>query len=244
MTRESPFFQEKDLIPFETCNPPKGPNLILSPHPDDEVFGLGGTLALMKQQNIENTVIYVTDGGLGGDPRIRKQEALNALKILGVRNFEFWNIMDRTLFNEKEKLFSKLLSLFKTTKYETIFLPSFQEYHPDHRALTFYTLEFLKEYNPSLDIWLYEINRIGEANRMIDITPVASYKEKAINCYKSQLATSNYFNISLAINTIRSLSVANKNNFFVEAFFNGRADKIKEIYQDHIERYFLQSLNN
>ena len=244
MTQKSHFFQEKDLIPFETCNPPEGPNLILSPHPDDEVFGLAGTLALMKQKNIESTVIYVTDGGLGGDPRIRKQEALNALKILGVRDFEFWDMKDRNLIHEREKLISKLLSFFKDKEYQTVFLPSFQEYHPDHRALTFYALEFLKEYNPSLDIWLYEINRIGEANRIIDITHVISYKKKAIKCYKSQLTTSNYFNISLAINTIRSLSVASKNNFFVEAFFNGRADKIKEMYQDHIERYFLQLINN
>lgn len=60
--------------------------LIFSPHPDDDVIGLGGTLQMLNKSNI--TIVYMTDGSGGYDKskyesNPRKHEATLSLKILG-----------------------------------------------------------------------------------------------------------------------------------------------------------------
>ena len=52
--------------------------LIISPHPDDDVIGMGGTMDLLPNKD-RVRVLYMTNGG--SDLRIK--EALSALKILG-----------------------------------------------------------------------------------------------------------------------------------------------------------------
>lgn len=70
------------------------PLLILAPHPDDETLGCGGLIATATKLGLRPRVAYLTDGegSHTGSPswppeRIaerRRQEALNALYILGV----------------------------------------------------------------------------------------------------------------------------------------------------------------
>jgi len=48
---------------------PAGRVLVLSPHPDDEAIGMGGTLAMHAAGGSEVTVVYLTDGGGLDEPR-------------------------------------------------------------------------------------------------------------------------------------------------------------------------------
>jgi glucosamine-6-phosphate deaminase len=58
--------------------------LIFSPHPDDDVIGMGATIAKMIKFKKHVTVIYQTSGANGGDVLIRQNEAIRALEILGL----------------------------------------------------------------------------------------------------------------------------------------------------------------
>ncbi len=77
---------ENKLIPFHTSPLPPSPWLIFAPHPDDETFGMGGTLLLAAKQNIETRVVILTDGAKGGTAsnlvHLRKSEALEATELL------------------------------------------------------------------------------------------------------------------------------------------------------------------
>ena len=81
---------ESGLIPYACSDLPAGPWLVFSPHPDDETFGLGGSLILASQQNVETHVVFVTDGALGGTTEqdslvnCRKAEAKRAAVSLGI----------------------------------------------------------------------------------------------------------------------------------------------------------------
>ncbi len=59
--------EEYQLLPYNNSDLPRGPWLVFAPHPDDETFGMGGSLLLAKQQNIATHVVFVTDGALGGE---------------------------------------------------------------------------------------------------------------------------------------------------------------------------------
>lgn len=73
--------------------------LITSPHPDDDVIGMGGTMQLLP--NIDNvSVVYMTNGmgGLRGDDNIgtftRIKEAISSVKVLG---YDTKQVIDGTL---------------------------------------------------------------------------------------------------------------------------------------------------
>ena len=78
---------ESVLIPFDTSPLPDGPWLIFAPHPDDETFGMGGSILKAKKEGIDVHLVILTDGSLGGDQinlaETRKKEAEKDSKILG-----------------------------------------------------------------------------------------------------------------------------------------------------------------
>jgi LmbE family N-acetylglucosaminyl deacetylase len=50
-------------IPYQTSKLPQAQRvLVLAPHPDDEIFGCGGALALYVQLGAQVDVVVVTDG--------------------------------------------------------------------------------------------------------------------------------------------------------------------------------------
>ncbi|MEA3486157.1 MAG: PIG-L family deacetylase [Thermodesulfobacteriota bacterium] len=102
---------ENDFIPYEAVrNIGTGNVLVLSPHPDDEVFGCAGTIMRHMESEDPIHVIIVTDGGYQESDdsgsrneyiRIRKEESIQAGAMLGYVP-EFWDIPDRKLaYGEK-----------------------------------------------------------------------------------------------------------------------------------------------
>jgi len=57
--------------------------MIFSPHPDDDVIGMGATIYKLFKFGIKVKIVYQTSGKGGGDVRIRQQEAISAIKSLG-----------------------------------------------------------------------------------------------------------------------------------------------------------------
>ena len=95
--------------------------VVISPHPDDETLGTGGTIVGTTQKNGTKVSILEVSGHLPpfmkiGILKLLKKEALRAFKILGVHNYEFLKIptaMVHTLpvseINKDRTLLIKLL---------------------------------------------------------------------------------------------------------------------------------------
>jgi len=229
-------FTENQLIPYKRSLLPPGNWLVLAPHPDDETLGMGGTLILGQQKNIKIHISWITNGEKGGLPKIRRQEARLAAKLLKIESFDFWGLPDRGVLKEIPQFFKNLKKVL-TKRVKTIFIPNFLEFHPDHRAVSFLALSFLKKIKWSGEIWLYEISRQAEANRLIDITDVAKYKNEAILVYQSQIKENDYQNIALSINRARSYTL--KDCKFAEAFFASTPHLLIEDFFTHYKYYFL-----
>jgi LmbE family N-acetylglucosaminyl deacetylase len=77
--------------------------LVIAAHPDDEVLGMGGTIAVHTSAGDDVRVLVVTDGSstqYPGDAEIRarkEQEALGAAKELGVEDYVHLDLPDMRL---------------------------------------------------------------------------------------------------------------------------------------------------
>ncbi len=250
---------ENELIPYEQSPIPDGPYLVFSPHPDDETLGMGGTIALAAKKGIDINIVFVTDGGQGGDPAIRKKEAQAASDIIGVKNIFYLNLPDRevALIPFPDKTVVKILEQIRP---KTVFLPSFQENHPDHRATTNRVLSLIKNSNQfkiisdsknlqpfipdtsaeelNFQLWFYEINRQGEINRLIDISDVLEVKESAVECYSSQLQQLDYKVHALCLNFMRSITLNGKTNYAEGFWCHDAQEESITPEQNYFSRFF------
>jgi len=208
---------EQDLIPFHAARLPAGPYLVFAPHADDETLGLGGTLVLAARQGIPATVVVLTDGAQGGEVQKRREEAMAACKVLGVKDLCFWDFPDRHLHSHPDAI-TKIAGLVSSIAPGTVFFPSPLEFHPDHRATARFVWQALRNIRYSGLVWHYEISRQAEANRLIDISSVSENKLQALRCYQGQLRQNNYEASALGLNALRSYTLPSTVTY-AEAFY-------------------------
>ena len=155
-------YQESELFPYDVTDLSSFDALVVAPHPDDEAIGCGGVIAHHVRAGRRVKVLFLTDGGqgdlqgrYGGDYRIlRQQSAREALGILGVTEYEFWNYGDRSLYQERFEVQVRLYDAISAFSPTIIYGPSGFELHPDHRTV-FEMLWEAKERN-GLPLALYE----------------------------------------------------------------------------------------
>jgi len=156
-------------------------NLFISPHNDDEA--LFGAYTLLREKPL---VLMVTDSYIQfnrGD-RItaeqRRQETINALKILGCPVF-FAGLRDDTLSEEKLRLLFPNFVGFKK-----IYAPAIHENGNFHHnmigkvAKEFFEVTTYTSYNRT-NLWINGTREIKPTQIEIDI------KNQALNCYTSQI---------------------------------------------------------
>jgi glucosamine-6-phosphate deaminase len=154
--------------------------VIFSPHPDDDVIGLGGTLQKFNKQNV--TVVYMTNGSHGYDkskyshnPRII--EAILSLKVLGYKksNTKF---LELPFYKEKtvtSKDFDIISDLLEELKPNHIFVCNDTDPSKTHNKC--YSIIKNSKFNKNLKyIWLYN-SAWGNWNSMN-----LSNKNSNINC--------------------------------------------------------------
>lgn len=208
----------KSQISFDVVNKFENSKiLVLSPHPDDDILGCGGTLRLLKQAESEIRIIYLTDGQLGFNDnkkraarereelsRRREQEAKKAAASLGISDLIFWRYKDSSLALHKtnQRLMVEQISGFKP---DMIFAPSFLDNNPDHMETAKILAEALRsieKYNPQ--VYSYEIWSPVFANKLVVIDSVAADKFSALKFHESQMKSRNYLNAVRGLNRYRA----------------------------------------
>jgi len=201
--------------------------LVVAPHPDDEVFGCGGTLALLQAQGAAITVLIVSDGAQGGpahpglDPgrliALREQESLAAARPLGLAAPHFWRLPDRAVPYD-ETLIARLQAMLQETAAELVFLPSPCDWHPDHQTLAFAGAEAARRQGGGLQVAFYEVtDPLPCPNLLLDISSVAEQKQQAMRCFTTQLDEQPYLERTNGINCFRATHLGARVQF-AEAF--------------------------
>ncbi|ALC88636.1 deacetylase [Bacillus sp. FJAT-18017] len=181
--------------------------LVVFPHPDDEAFGVSGTIASHVKMGTPVTYACLTLGEMGRNmgnppfatreslPGIRRQELQEAARVLGIQDLRMLGYRDKTVeFEDEEKLAANIGSIIDETNPSLIisFYPGYSV-HPDHdatgRAVVRAVQAIPKEKRPKLHCVAFSnncIDELGEADIVYDITPVADIKLAAIKAHKSQ----------------------------------------------------------
>jgi LmbE family N-acetylglucosaminyl deacetylase/glycosyltransferase involved in cell wall biosynthesis len=217
--------REDELIPFAPSDLTAGRVLVLAAHPDDEVLGAGGLLALCAERGSAVRIWIATDGtaqegaeaeGAAPYGERRREESRRAARALGVDPPVFGGLPDRGLDPGSEDLRDALAALVAEFEPDLVLCPSPSEIHPDHRALAEVLYRILAESRPEdpehdryrfLRVAFYEISQPFLPNALVDISSVASKKEGALAVYESQQSVRDYAGAVRGLNAYRRLTL-------------------------------------
>lgn len=210
--------------------------LVISPHPDDESLGCGGTIKLLTESGVKVDVLYLTTGELGcespeaADPsaqarlsRVRNEEAREACRLLGVKSVEFLDGIDGRV-GDQPHIAEMLVARLKQTSYSRVFCPWPHEKHPDHAAAFRWLRKALTEVQAPIQVWLYEVWTPLRPNTCVPIDTTIESKAEAIRAHRSQLACLDYLSAFRGLAAYRSLSCAGSR--YAEAFIAGDRESI------------------
>lgn len=212
--------------------------LVLSPHPDDETLGCGGTIRLLAEAGAQVDVVCLTRGERGAEApaalgkcaqdllaETRMHEARQAGAILGVRHVDFLAGSDGGLA-EQHHLADEVQRRLLANGYNRVFCPWSQDKHPDHVATFQLLRQALQACDPRMQVWLYEVWAPLQPNICVPIDTVIDIKAAAIEAYQSQLRCLDYLSAFRGLAAYRGLfSPATR---YAEAFIACEAASICE----------------
>lgn len=123
---------------------PRGPVVLVAPHPDDEVLAAGGLLAALAESGIPVTVVAVTDGDAAYRPdgdaelaAVRQREQAAALARLGVSAKQTVRLgfPDRWVSRHEAALADHLTAILRAAGPDAVLIaPWACDFHSDHEA--------------------------------------------------------------------------------------------------------------
>ncbi len=185
--------------------------LVISPHPDDEAIGCGGTLLNHYNDGDFIRIIFLTSGEMGKIDKkterqvaiIREKEAKNATKILGAKKIEFWHYPDGNLKMDKS-IILRLKRSIEEMQPDILYVTSDKESHPDHHEAAKIVKESLLKTKIKPEVLMFEVwTTIQKFNIVNDISKVIKIKTKAIRAYKSQCKLIKYDEAAIALDRYR-----------------------------------------
>lgn len=182
----------KYSLPLEEKLPARN-ILVIAPHADDESIGCGATVHMHVNGGGKASVVFCTSDG-----QTRDNEAKEALKTLGVTDPIFLGYKTETLKSENS-LPVRLSVSIEERQPEIVFVPFFMDNHEDHRAVNEALISAYRVRKTDFMIYAYPVWFPLYPNLVVDISAVWEIKKKAIECYKTQLATRDYVKMARSL---------------------------------------------
>ncbi|HEY8910631.1 MAG TPA: bacillithiol biosynthesis deacetylase BshB2 [Desulfosporosinus sp.] len=181
--------------------------LVVFPHPDDETFGCGGTIAQFAKSGVPVTYVCGTMGQMGRNmgkpffatreslPTIREAELKEACQALGIKNVIKLGLRDKTIeFEDPEILIDRIERILREIR-PSLVLTHYPGYavHPDHNALGEVTIRAISRLSVQERplVYAHAFSRdsreiLGLPDIINDITAMSEVKMAAIRAHRSQ----------------------------------------------------------
>lgn len=181
--------------------------LVVFPHPDDEAFGVSGTIALHTQDGTPVTYICLTLGEMGRNmgrpffanretlPKLRKKELQAACDAVDIKDLRMFGLRDKTVeFEDEQVLADRIGAVIKELNPSKVitFYPEYSV-HPDHdatgRAVIRAIRTMPKNERPKVHCVAFSKDcekEIGQPDIHVDVQEVFDKKSAAIAAHKTQ----------------------------------------------------------
>lgn len=210
--------------------------LVVAPHPDDEVLGVGGTLLRRKAEGVKVawlivTAISVQSGWSEEKVKQRADEVKRVTEFFGFDEFFTLNFpttqLDRVPMSD---LVAGISNVFRSFEPEEVFLPHPSDVHTDHRMVFDAAASCTKWFRyPSVKrVLAYETlsetdfglgtDQGFRPNVFVDIEPFLDDKLRAMDIYESELGVFPFPRSPEAIRALAALRGAASGFKAAEAF--------------------------
>ena len=200
--------------------------VVIAPHQDDEAIGCGGTVLKHVKSGGKLEIIFCTH-----DTQSRMEEAKQSAKILGSKISHFLQFDNKIIYKQTDALSESFTKLFLRIEPDIIFMPFAIDNHPTHVAISKAFLKAYKQKTVKSLIYAYSIWTTLIPNVTVDISDVWAEKQKAIECYKSQLAGRDYIKMATSMAQYWAV-VKGKNIQYCEAFLKMTAKSYVNFVRD------------
>lgn len=176
--------------------------LVITPHPDDEVLGCGGTIAKHSKQGDEVHICFITKAYLPQwSPDYinnRQEEIKKSVQILGVKNIHELNFLTAKVDQASSKdLNDKILQVVNEVEPNIMYIPHGGDVHKDHRLIFDACLVVNKLSSKAIKkILSYEVLSETEGGSALkpfipnvyeDVSSFFQQKLEALKAYQSEL---------------------------------------------------------
>lgn len=172
--------------------------LVLAPHNDDEILGVGGTILKYIRNSHE---VYVCEMTSGPMYKILQEEARKAHNFLGIKKTFFLNLpVGKLKILEPYEINAKINEVVEEVRPDIVYLPFVGDMHIDHKETADSAMVALRPINQKLvrEIYMYETlsetgwnvpieGRNYVPNTWVDISEYLQDKLTAMRYYESQL---------------------------------------------------------
>jgi N-acetylglucosamine malate deacetylase 2 len=180
--------------------------VVIYPHPDDESFGCSGTITKFRKDGIPVTYLCGTLGEMGRNmgnpsfanretlPDFRKQELLNACKVLDV-DVEMLGLRDKTIEFESRDEIAEMIKTYLDRIQPSLVITHYPGHavHPDHDAMGAAAIEAVRKMDPNTrpEVWAQAITNdryetLGKPDVVKNVKDAFDIKLKAIESHQSQ----------------------------------------------------------
>ncbi|WP_226585003.1 bacillithiol biosynthesis deacetylase BshB2 [Halobacillus litoralis] len=183
--------------------------LVIFPHPDDEAFGVSGTIASYINQGTPLTYACLTLGEMGRNlgkptfatreslPEIRRKELNKAAEAMGIDDLRMMGLRDKTLeFEDDTQMKNMVRDLVEELNPSLVisFYPGYAV-HPDHEATARAVVRALREIDENKRPKFHAVafandteENLGKPDVVHDIRSVQEQKLNAMRAHISQTA--------------------------------------------------------
>ena len=185
--------------------PPGERFLVLSPHPDDDAVGCGGTLIKLLDAGKAVRVVYFSmqEGAFTREEREREIEA--ALKELGVKDVRSRRSAAFPSPKEATAIIAEEISSFAP---DGVFVPSPFENHNEHIRTFESFLGAVGDRGSGPDAIMYEVWGPLMPNLLVPITDVWERKIAAVRAHRTQVREIDYVRAAQGLNGYRAATMA------------------------------------
>ena len=184
--------------------------LVIAAHPDDEVLGVGGTIAKLSAEGVECHLLIVTDGSssqyrdsdhLHEIIEAKKLETKGSADLLGFKSIQYGELPDMKLDKTPHIVINQVIEkVIDEIQPDTVFTHFWGDVNRDHQEVYKSTLVTVRPVMGQVvrELYCYRVPSSTEwmpnkadtmfmANFFVDIEKFAEQKYKAFACYSTEL---------------------------------------------------------